>query len=85
MELNTVSREKLASMIGISEDTVRGWTDRHFERGLHYTVIGKTTLYYLEEVGEWLESQRASKKEAQGSASISHGKVAGTKRLLLAR
>ena len=68
MELNTVSREKLARMIGISEDTVRGWTDRHFERGLHYTVIGKTTIYYLTEVGEWLESQRASKKEAPAFA-----------------
>ena len=53
-----VSREKLAAGIGVSPDTIRGWQDRYFKRGVHYTVIGKTTLYYLSDIERWLDSQK---------------------------
>lgn len=54
-----VSREKLAAGIGVSPDTIRGWQDRYFKRGVHYTVIGRTTLYYLSDIERWLDSQKS--------------------------
>ena len=53
-----VSREKLANDIGATPDTIRGWQDRHFKKGVHYTVVGKTTLYYLSDVERWLVSRK---------------------------
>ncbi len=58
-----VSREKLAASIGVSPATIRGWQDRYFTRGVHYTVIGRTTLYYLSDIERWLDSQKSGVKK----------------------
>ena len=54
-----VSRDKLAKDIGVTPDTIRGWQDRHFQKGVHYTVAGKTTLYYLSDIETWLVSRKS--------------------------
>ena len=58
-----ISREKLANEIGVTPDTIRGWQDRHFQKGVHYTVVGKTTLYYLSDIETWLVSRKSGVSE----------------------
>lgn len=53
-----ISREKLANQIGVTPDTIRGWQDRYFTRGVEYFVIGRITLYCAQSVEDWLESQK---------------------------
>jgi len=56
-----ISREKLAEEIGVTPDTIRGWQDRYFTKGVEYIVIGRATLYYRASIEEWLSSkQRAA-------------------------
>ena len=54
-----VSRDKLAKDIGVTPDTIRGWQDRHLQKGVHYTVVGKTTVYYLSDIETWLVSRKS--------------------------
>jgi hypothetical protein len=54
-----VSRDKLAKDIGVTPDTIRGWQDRHFQKGVHYMVVGKTTLHNLSVIGTWLVSRKS--------------------------
>lgn len=53
-----VSRDKLAKDISVTPDTIRGWQDRHFQKGVQYAVVGKTTLYYLSDIETWLVSRK---------------------------
>jgi|TARA_B110000908_G_C9963391_1_gene317872 hypothetical protein len=58
-----VSRDKLAKDIGVTPDTIRGWQDRHFQKGVHYMVFGTTTLYDLSDIETWLVSRKSGVSE----------------------
>jgi hypothetical protein len=75
-------RHAFADEIGVTPDTVRGWIDRHWTKGVHYIVVGKTTLVDRKEVARWLESQKVSKNAQAPCASISDGRARGSRRLI---
>lgn len=77
-----VSRQKLAGILGITEDTLRGWQDRHFKSGLQYYVEGKITLYDVREVRLWLKSRKVLKGKAAASESASTGRAVSTQKLM---
>jgi hypothetical protein len=64
-----VSRKEFANSIGLKDSTVRGWQERHWQRGIHYVVIGKTTLLIKDEIEKWLNSQRDSANKVAGLKS----------------
>lgn len=39
-----ISKAKYIEASGLSNGVLRGWFDRYLERGVHYQVIGQTTL-----------------------------------------
>lgn len=77
-----ISREKLASALGVTPATLRGWQDRHWQRGVHYVVIGKTTMIDAKAVRKWLKSQMESSAVERASESESTGKVKSTRKLI---
>jgi hypothetical protein len=48
-----VTKEKFLDLSGLSSGVLRGWFDRHLHRGIHYQVIGHTTLVHLERIEEY--------------------------------
>jgi hypothetical protein len=53
-----VTRQKLAEEMGVTVDTLRGWQAIHWKPGLHYVVIGKTTLLDRAEIEAWLKQRK---------------------------
>ena len=54
--MDYIARKAFAESIGLKDSTVRGWQERHWTKGQHYVVIGKTTMLVRSEVEEWLNS-----------------------------
>ena len=42
--MDYIARKAFAESIGLKDSTVRGWQERHWTKGQHYVVIGKTTM-----------------------------------------
>ena len=77
-----ISRQKLADEIGVTPDTLRGWQQLHWAKGLHFVVIGKTTLIDRGEVEAWLRSHQGLKDRAGDSELESTGEDRRTRRLI---
>jgi hypothetical protein len=48
--------------MGLPDSTLRGWQARHWQRGQHYIIVGKTTLLNPDEVQSWLEAKAQQQK-----------------------
>ena len=68
-----VTKEKFLDLSGLSSGVLRGWFDRHLQRGIHYQVIGHTTLVHLERVEEWISQRDCIETAKPESASGSSG------------
>ena len=66
-----VTKEKFLDLSGLSSGVLRGWFDRHLLRGIHYQVIGHTTLVHLERVEEWISQRDYTDTASQESGSRS--------------
>ena len=84
--MDYISRKAFAESIGLKDSTVRGWQERHWTKGVHYTVVGRTTLLKTEAVNEWLENhyQRDCVPAAKASRSESKPVAGSTKKPLKA-
>ena len=49
------SKDAFADDLGVTPEVIKGWIRRHWERGLHYTVIGNQTLVNTEKATEWMQ------------------------------
>jgi hypothetical protein len=64
-----ISRNKYLNDTGLSKGVFRGWIDRHLVSGIHYKVIGHTTLVNPEAIDGWItqlesgHTERASESE----------------------
>jgi len=65
-----IHRDKYLSDTGLSKGVFRGWIDRHLVSGIHYKVIGHTTLVNPEAIDGWI-TQRESGHKALASESLS--------------
>ena len=63
-----ISKTKYIEESGLSNGVLRGWFDRYLERGVHYQVIGQTTLINVELIDDWI-SQQASVRRGVASES----------------
>lgn len=70
-----VTKEKFLDLSGLSSGVLRGWFDRHLHRGIHYQVIGHTTLVHLERVEEWI-SQRDYTDTASQESELKYSDTA---------
>ena len=53
-----VTKKKFAKDTGASVRTIEGWIySRKWIRGIHYVVVGKTTMIDKNEVNTWLRQQ----------------------------
>ena len=57
-----ISKTKYIEESGLSDGVLRGWFDRHLHRGVHYQVIGHTTMINVELVDEWITQQVSDPK-----------------------
>jgi len=56
-----IDKAKFADEHGVKASTVSGWMQRHWTKGVHYYVIGRTTMIDTEEFERWIRnSQQAS-------------------------
>ena len=53
-----VDKTKYSNEHGIKTSTISGWMQRHWTKGQHYYVIGRTTLIDTEEVNEWIRNSQ---------------------------
>ena len=49
-----ISKKGYADILKVSTGTLEGWMFRHWTRGEHYKVIGRTTLINTRKVAEWI-------------------------------
>ena len=49
-----ISKKGYAERLQVSVGTIEGWMCRHWTRGKHYKVIGRTTLINTLKVDEWI-------------------------------
>lgn len=49
-----VSRESLAEELGVTKDTLRGWQDRHWTKGVHYK--GEPHQFNVSAISNWFDS-----------------------------
>ena len=56
-ELEFISKRGLANELVISEGVIRGWLQRHWTKGIHYVVIGQTTLINKKQFNEWINTR----------------------------
>lgn len=54
MQSTFVSKKKAARMLGVNQKIIENWMFRHWKRGLHYVVIGRTTMINLTELEKWM-------------------------------
>ena len=69
-----ISKAKYIEESGLSNGVLRGWFDRHLHRGVHYQVIGHTTMINVELVDEWI-TQQVSDHKVKVCGSESTAKV----------
>ena len=62
-DITYISKVGLASELQIPEPTISNWMSRHWLRGDHYIVIGRTTLINVIRVKEWLDDFSDANKE----------------------
>lgn len=81
-----IARKKLAEQMGLPDSTLRGWQARHWQRGQHYIIVGKTTLLNPDEVQLWLDAkaqqQKASTNTLDHTESGSRTAARRTQRLI---
>ena len=73
-------RSKVADDMGLPDSTLRGWQWRHLTRGHHYQVIGRSTLWHVERVNEWISYREAAQQKPQASVSGSGAEGSTTQR-----
>ena len=72
------SKDAFADDLGVTPGVIDGWIGRHWERGLHYTVIGKQTIVNTEKASEWIRKKFGlpeSDPTARTYRSASEGKI----------
>lgn len=52
-----VSKRGFAERLDVSVATIEGWMHRHWTRGEHYRVIGRTTLINTHKADEWISQK----------------------------
>tara|TARA_R100001143_G_scaffold10614_1_gene12287 strand:- start:794 stop:1081 length:288 start_codon:yes stop_codon:yes gene_type:complete len=52
-----ISKKYLAEILGLPVSTISNWQIRHWKRGEHYAVIGRTTMLRKSKVIEWLDTE----------------------------
>ena len=56
-----LDKSKFVSELGVKASPLSGWMQRHWEKGIHYNVIGHTTMIDTKEFDQWIRnSQQAS-------------------------
>lgn len=69
-----VTKDKYLEKSGLTNGVLRGWFDRHLRRGVHYQVIGHTTMINVELVDEWITQQVSDPKggdcESESTAKV---------------
>jgi hypothetical protein len=59
-----IDKTKFASDHGVKASTISGWMQRHWTKGQHYYVIGRTTMIDTEEFDGWIRnSQQESERK----------------------
>ena len=51
-----VEKWKYSQDSGVKESKINGWMQRHWTKGKHYYVIGRTTMINISEVNAWLQN-----------------------------
>ena len=49
-----IDKSKYVRDYGVKDSKVSNWMQRHWTKGLHYFVIGRTTMIDVEEVNKWI-------------------------------
>lgn len=49
-----IEKAKYVSDYGVKDSKVSNWMQRHWTKGVHYFVIGRTTMIDVEEVNKWI-------------------------------
>ena len=58
-----IDKSKYSNEHGIKTSTISGWMQRHWTKGQHYYVIGRTTLIDTEEVNEWIRNSQQESEQ----------------------
>ena len=77
-----ISREAFADRVGVSDDVVRGWSQRHWTKGVEFVVIGRITMINVEAADNWLMSHQESNSKAGATESEYTTRALGSRRLL---
>ena len=49
-----IDKSKYVRDYGVKDSKVSNWMQRHWTKGIHYFVIGRTTMIDVEEVNKWI-------------------------------
>lgn len=49
-----IDKSKYVRDYGVKDSKVSNWMQRHWTKGVHYFVIGRTTMIDVEEVNKWI-------------------------------
>ena len=88
--MDLIGRKAFAKELGVEESIVRNWQKLYWERGVHYVVVGKTTLVKRGATTEWLnngcrkdspseETQSESRSWSEGKSTQKPSKAPVTK------
>ena len=70
-----IDKSKFCVQHGVKASTLSGWMQRHWTKGIHYYVIGRTTMIDTEEFDRWIKnSQQVSNHAETGLKSESLNK-----------
>ena len=65
-----INRKKYIADTGITPDVFDHWRKKHWEAGVHYTIIGHQTMLDLEEVEKWVESKFTENSQPESIKSV---------------
>lgn len=68
-----IDKSKYVRDYGVKDSKVSNWMQRHWTKGLHYFVIGRTTMIDVDEVNKWIrqDTQEEYEREAKDLRSES--------------
>ena len=70
-----LNKTKFANDHGVKSSTVQGWMQRHWTKGVHYYVIGRTTMIDTEEFERWIRSSQQVSDHAETGYKSESGKT----------
>ena len=71
-----IDKAKFADEHGVKASTVSGWMQRHWTKGVHYYVIGRTTMIDTEEFERWIRNSQQESDLAEMGLKSKSGSTA---------